>query len=106
MLVLISPTPEGWKAECTLAGKKITQIFNHRPGRRSNRGPQAWEAEILPLRQPLPYQLTLDVPSSPPPPPKKNSASAAAVVLGDIFPKKSFLFPKYVIHLIQERVYR
>ena len=53
MLVLISPTPEGWKAEWTLGGKKVTQIFNPRPGRESNRGPQDWEAEILPLHQPL-----------------------------------------------------
>ena len=41
------PTPEGWKSECTLAGKKVTQIFNPRPGRESNWGPQDWEAEIL-----------------------------------------------------------
>ena len=47
MLVLILPTPGGWKAEWTLAGKKVTQIFNPRPGRESNRGPQDWEAEIL-----------------------------------------------------------
>ena len=53
MLVLLSPTPEGWKAVWTLAGKKVTQIFNPRPGWGSNRGPQDWEAEILPLRQPL-----------------------------------------------------
>ena len=30
MLVLILPTPGGWKAEWTLAGKKVTQIFNPR----------------------------------------------------------------------------
>ena len=47
MLVLILPTPGGWKAEWTLAGKKVTQIFNPPPGRESNRGPQDWEAEIL-----------------------------------------------------------
>ena len=47
MLVLILPTPGGWKAEWTLAGKKVTQIFNPRPGRESNREPQDWEAEIL-----------------------------------------------------------
>ena len=47
MLVLILPTPEGWKAEWTLAEKKVTQIFNPRPGRESNRGPQDWEAETL-----------------------------------------------------------
>ena len=47
MLVLILPTPGGWKAEWTLAGKKVAQIFNPRPGRESNRGPQDWEAEIL-----------------------------------------------------------
>ena len=47
MLVLILLTPGGWKAEWTLAGKKVTQIFNPRPGRESNRGPQDWEAEIL-----------------------------------------------------------
>ena len=47
MLVLILPTLGGWKAEWTLAGKKVTQIFNPRPGRESNRGPQDWEAEIL-----------------------------------------------------------
>ena len=47
MLVLILPTPGGWKAEWTLAGKKVTQIFNPRPGRESNWGPQDWEAEIL-----------------------------------------------------------
>ena len=34
MLVLILPTPEGWKAELTLVGKKVTQIFkpSTRPG--------------------------------------------------------------------------
>ena len=47
MLVLILPTPGGWKAEWTLAGKKVTQIFNPRLGRGSNRGPQDWEAEIF-----------------------------------------------------------
>ena len=47
MPVLILPTPEGWKAEWTLAGKKVIQIFNPRPGRESNWGPQDWEAEIL-----------------------------------------------------------
>ena len=48
MLVPILATPEGWKAERTSAGKKVTQIFNPRPGRGLNRGPQAdWEAEIL-----------------------------------------------------------
>ena len=49
---------EGWKAERTLAGKEVTQIFNPRPGRGSNRGPQDWEAEIKPLRQPLRYRQT------------------------------------------------
>ena len=29
-------TPEGWKAEQTLVGKKVTQIFNPWPGRRLN----------------------------------------------------------------------
>ena len=56
MLVLILPTPEGWKAERTLAGKKtVTQIFNPQPGRGLNQKPlaQDWEAEILPLHQPL-----------------------------------------------------
>ena len=47
VLELILPTPEGWKADSTLAGKKVTQIFNPRPGRESNLGPQDWEAEIL-----------------------------------------------------------
>ena len=28
-------TPEGWKTEWTLAGKKVTQIYNPRPGRES-----------------------------------------------------------------------
>ena len=28
-------------------GKKVSQIFNPRPGRGSNRGPQDWEAEIF-----------------------------------------------------------
>ena len=44
------PRKDGKLSEL-LAGKKITQIFNPRPGRGSNRGPQDWEAEILPLRQ-------------------------------------------------------
>ena len=47
MLVLILLTPEGWKAEGPLAGKKVTQIFNPRPGQESNWGPQDWEAEIF-----------------------------------------------------------
>ena len=47
MLVLILPTPGGWKAEWPLAGKKVTQIFNPRQGRESNWGPKDWEAEIL-----------------------------------------------------------
>ena len=47
MLVLILPTPGEWKAEWTLAGKKVTQIFNPRPGWESNWVPQDWEAEIL-----------------------------------------------------------
>ena len=47
MLVLILPTPEGWKAEWTLAGKEVTQIFDPRPGRGWNQGPQDWEAEIF-----------------------------------------------------------
>ena len=47
MLVLILPTPEGWKAERTIAGKKVTQIFNPRPGQGLNRGPQDWEAETF-----------------------------------------------------------
>ena len=47
ILVLILPTPEGWEAKLTLAGKKVTQIFNPRPGQELNRGPQDWEAEIL-----------------------------------------------------------
>ena len=38
-------------------GKKVTQIFNPRPGRGSNRGPQDWEAEILQMRQPLRLHL-------------------------------------------------
>ena len=65
MLVVILSTSEGWKAEWTLARKKVTQIFNPRSGRGSNRAPQDWEAEILPLRQPLHsktycnYQLNL-----------------------------------------------
>ena len=46
-LVLILPTPEAWKSQCTIAGNKVTQIFNLRPGRRSNWGPQDWEAEIF-----------------------------------------------------------
>ena len=41
------PTPEGWKAEWTLAGKSVTQMFNHQPGRASYRGLQGCEAEIL-----------------------------------------------------------
>ena len=53
MLVLILPTWEGWKAEWTSAGKKVTQIFNPRRGRGLNLGPSGWEAEILPLCQPL-----------------------------------------------------
>ena len=53
MLVLISPTPEGWKAKWTLAVKKVIQIFNPRPGGGSNREPQDWKAEILSLCQPL-----------------------------------------------------
>ena len=53
ILVLILPSPEGWKAEWTLAGKKVTQLFNPWPGRESNRGPQDWEAEILTLRRPV-----------------------------------------------------
>ena len=52
MLVLILPTPEGWKAESTLAEKKVTQIFDSWPGQESNLGPSGREAEILPLRQP------------------------------------------------------
>ena len=32
MLVLILPTPEGWKAEWTLAGKKVTHQPSTRPG--------------------------------------------------------------------------
>ena len=40
MLVLILLTPEWWKAECTLAGKKVTQMFNPRPSWGSNWGPQ------------------------------------------------------------------
>ena len=44
-------------AEWTLAGKKATQIFNLRPGWGLNQGPEDWEAEILPLRQPLRYTL-------------------------------------------------
>ena len=52
MLVLVLPTSEGWKAEWTLAGKKVTQIFNPRRGRGLNLGPSGLEAEILPLRQP------------------------------------------------------
>ena len=46
MLVLILPTPGGWKAEWTLEGK-VTQIFKWEP--------QGWEVEILPLCQPLHY---------------------------------------------------
>ena len=33
MLVLISPTPEGWKAEWTLAEKKVPKYLHPRPGR-------------------------------------------------------------------------
>ena len=33
MLALVLPILEGWKAEWTLAGKKVTQIFNRRLGR-------------------------------------------------------------------------
>ena len=58
MLVLILPTLEGWKAEWTLAGKKVTQIFNPRPGWESNWGPQDWEAEIL-TPAPTPLHLIL-----------------------------------------------
>ena len=47
MLVLILPTLEGWKAEWTLAGKEVSQIFDPRPGRGSNLGPQDWEAQIF-----------------------------------------------------------
>ena len=37
VLVLILPTPGGWKAE----------LFNLQPGQESNQGPQDWEAEDL-----------------------------------------------------------
>ena len=39
MLVLILPTPQGWKAESTLAEKKVTQMFNTRHRRDLNPGP-------------------------------------------------------------------
>ena len=48
--------PEGWKAEWTLAGKKVTQIFNPRPSRESNWGPQDCEADIL-ATAPTPPQV-------------------------------------------------
>ena len=49
MLVLILPTPEEWKAEWALAGKKVTQVTqNIQP---STREPQDWEAEILTTAQ-------------------------------------------------------
>ena len=47
MLVLILLAPKGWKAELTLAAKKVPQIFNPRPGWGLNRGPQDLEAEIF-----------------------------------------------------------
>ena len=59
MLVLILPTPGGWKAEWTLAGKKVTKIFNHRPGRGSNRGPQDWEVKIFTTVPPQPLLLNV-----------------------------------------------
>ena len=40
-------TDPEWKAEWTIAGTKVTEIFNPRPGRGLNRGPQDWEAEIF-----------------------------------------------------------
>ena len=40
-------------------GKKVTQIFNPRPGRESNWGPQDWEAEIL-TTAPTPSLATLN----------------------------------------------
>ena len=53
MLVLILPTSNGWKAEWTSAGKKVTQIFNPLQGRGLNLISSGWEAEILPLLWPL-----------------------------------------------------
>ena len=58
MLVLLLPTPEGWKAGRILAGKKVTQMFNPRPGQESNRGPQDWKTEIL-TTAPTPVHNTI-----------------------------------------------
>ena len=59
MLVLILPTPEGWKAEWTLAGKKVAQIFNLDQAGDRTGDLRTGKQRSLPLRQSLRYQAKI-----------------------------------------------